>query len=51
MTSLSILLLLLLRDFVPKYHHAKFGGNWTTNKGETLEGGSTKFSIKALAHF
>ena len=24
-----------LRDFVPEYHHAKFGCNWTTNKGET----------------
>ena len=29
----------LLRDFVPEYHHAKFGCNWTTNKGET-EGGA-----------
>ena len=29
----------LLRDFVPEYHHAKFGCNWTTNKGET-EGGT-----------
>ena len=29
------LCLLHLRDFVPYYHHAKFGGNWTTNKGET----------------
>ena len=28
-----------LRDFVPEYHHAKFGCNWTTNKGET-EGGT-----------
>ena len=27
--------LLILRDFVPEYHHAKFGGNWTTNKGKT----------------
>ena len=26
-----------LRDFVPEYHHAKFGCNWTTNKGE-IEG-------------
>ena len=26
------------RFFVPEYHHAKFGCNWTTNKGET-EGG------------
>ena len=25
----------LLRGFVPEYHHAKFGCNWTTNKGET----------------
>ena len=24
-----------LRDFVPEYHHAKFGCNWTTNKEET----------------
>ena len=31
-------LLLLLRDFVQEYHHAKFGGNWTTNKGETKGG-------------
>ena len=23
---------------MPKYNQAKFGGNWTTNKGET-EGG------------
>ena len=29
----------LLRDFVPEYHHAKFGYNWTTDKGET-EGGT-----------
>ena len=28
-------LLLILRHFVPEYHHAKFGGNWTTNKGKT----------------
>ena len=25
----SAKLLLVLRDFVPEYHHAKFGGNWT----------------------
>ena len=25
----------LLRDFIPEYHHAKFGCNWITNKGET----------------
>ena len=24
-----------MRDFVPEYHGAKFGGNWTKNKGET----------------
>ena len=24
-----------LRDFVSEYHRARFGGNWTTNKGET----------------
>ena len=32
-------ILRLLRDFVPEYHHAKFGCNWTTNKGETEGGG------------
>ena len=25
----------IFMDFVPEYHHAKFGCNWTTNKGET----------------
>ena len=25
-------LLPILRDFVPEYHHANFGGNWTTKK-------------------
>ena len=34
-TSFWILLLLFLRDFVPYYYHAKFGGDWTTNKRET----------------
>ena len=34
MTSLSIGLLSLSKDFVPWYYLAKFGGNWTTNKGE-----------------
>ena len=29
----------LLRDFVPEYYRAKFGINWTTNKGKT-EGGT-----------
>ena len=29
---------MVLRDFLSEYHHAKFGCNWTTNKGET-EGG------------
>ena len=24
-----------LRDFIPEYHHAKFGCNWTTKKKET----------------
>ena len=33
MTSANFLW--FLRDFVPEYHHAKFGCNWTTNKGET----------------
>ena len=28
----SAKLLSILRDFVPEYHHAKFCGNWTTNK-------------------
>ena len=32
-------MLWLLRDSVPDYHHAKFGYNWTSNKGET-EGGA-----------
>ena len=39
MTWLSIWNLLSLRDFVLQYYHAKFGGNWRTNKGET-EGGT-----------
>ena len=26
-------------DFKPYYYHGKFGGKWTTNKGET-EGGT-----------
>ena len=30
-----IKMLMILRDFVPKYHHAKFGLDWTTNKGKT----------------
>ena len=30
-------------DFVPEYHHAKFGDSWTTNKGETLGGGGEGF--------
>ena len=34
MTSLWIWLLLPLRDFVSENCHVKFGGNWTTNKGE-----------------
>ena len=34
-TSLWILLLLFLIDFVPQYYHATFGFNWRTNKGET----------------
>ena len=37
MTSANFLW--LLRDFLLEYHHAKFGCNWTTNKGET-EGGT-----------
>ena len=35
-------ILWLLRDFVPEYHHAKFGCNWTTNKGETEGGHNVK---------
>ena len=38
-TSFWIFVLLPLRDFVPQYYHAKFGGSWTTSKGETEEGG------------
>ena len=34
-TSFWIRLSLTLRDFVPYYYHAKFGGDWITNKGET----------------
>ena len=30
----------LLRDFVPEYHPAKFGCNWTTNKREKGGGGA-----------
>ena len=30
-----ITIIIDLRDFVPEYHPAKFGGNWTTNKGKT----------------
>ena len=37
-TSFWIFLLSTLRDFVPHYYHAKFGDNWTTNKGETERG-------------
>ena len=37
MTSANFLW--LLRDFVPEYHHATFGCNWTTNKRETEGGG------------
>ena len=33
---MSAKFLWLLRDFVPEYYHAKFGCNWTTNKGETI---------------
>ena len=36
-TSFRICLLLILRNFVPYYYHAKFGGNRTSNKGE-MEG-------------
>ena len=28
--------LIFFRDFVPEYKGAKFGDNWTTNKGGTL---------------
>ena len=27
-----IKLLMVLRDFVPEYHHAKLSGDWTTNE-------------------
>ena len=33
----SAKLLSILRDFVVEYDDAKFGGNWTTNKGKTEE--------------
>ena len=39
MVTTSAKLLLILRDFVPECHLAKFGGNWITNKGKT-EGGT-----------
>ena len=35
MMLLSILLLLPSRDFISENCHAKFAGNWTTNKEET----------------
>ena len=28
----------ILTSYVPEYHHAKFGGKWTTNKGKTKGG-------------
>ena len=34
LVTTSAKFLRLLRDFVPEYHHAMFGCNWTTNKGE-----------------
>ena len=39
-------LLSLLGDFVPEYHHTKFGGNLTTNKGEV--GGGTFLSFTKI---
>ena len=36
---MSAKFLWLLRDFVPEYHHTKFGCNWTTKKWETEGGG------------
>ena len=36
--------LMTLRDFVIEYYHAKIGGNWTTNKGQT-EGGQCAPSL------
>ena len=42
---------MLLRDFVPKYHHAKFCGDWATNKGETSgRGGGIKCSPGLYFH-
>ena len=35
---MSAKFLWFLRDFVPGYHHAKFGYNCTTNKGNTERG-------------
>ena len=33
-----IKILMLLRAFVPEYHHAMFGGDWAADKGETSGG-------------
>ena len=43
MTSAKFLC--FLRDFVPEYNHAKFGCNWTTNKGETEGGHNVQYHI------
>ena len=37
MVMMAAKFLWLLRNFVPEYYHAKFGGNWKTNKGEAEE--------------
>ena len=34
--------LMILRDFSPEYHHTTFGGNWSTNNGETYDQNSLK---------
>ena len=31
---------MFLKDVMPYYYHAKFGGDLTTNKGETERGGT-----------
>ena len=35
--------------FCPEYHHAKFGCNWTTNKGETGRGGLLLFRLDFIS--
>ena len=39
------------RDFVPEYHHAKCGGNRTTNKGETEGRGEAHCAAYILPNY